>query len=417
MKTDKPKDKFIPVQAGKRRLLLYLVGTTIGLLFPHVTENWGRQLGIVLVLLFSATFILGLLAVRETILLIADKWGRKWRLEFFTNGIVSIGAVLVCVCLVELGLLLHQWLYTPGTGETAAKTLTIPEEWEKRPVKIKNTRSAYYWHGVLHVHDKHWMRRSEPFPEKQDHLFRIMVVGDSLTYGLGVEEKNTYSRVLEQLLAGEYHCEVLNLGVCGMQSSDILETIRSFAPLLKPDLIVYGMSLNDFLPAGTGQYRNNRRWPFPLPEVFKYRMSRQTYIGAFLEKAYDKLLMRIGVRRDFYDDILENFQDFQVRFAEDLGRINAFAIENGFSPILAVVFHQHPEYGGRSYRIAQIAETAAQNAGMTVVPMEKFFKKYDGQFLGVSQWEGHPNRKAHRILAEMLLPVIQKIPGLNKHKK
>jgi lysophospholipase L1-like esterase len=374
-------------------------------------------LGIVLVLLFSAFIIAALLAVREAILLMGHQWKRKWRLDFFTNVIVSIGAVLVCVCLVELGLLLHQWFYTPGAGETAAKTLTIPGEWEKKPVKIKNTRSAYYWHGVLHVHDKHWMRRTQPFPAKQDHVFRIMVVGDSLTYGMGVKEEDTYSRVLERLLGKEYYCEVLNLGVCGMQSSDILETVRTFAPLLKPDLIVYGISLNDFLPSGTSQYRDNRRWPFPLPEAFKHRMSRQTYIGAFLERAYDKLLMRIGVRRDFYDDILENFQDFQVRFAEDLRKMNAFVIENGFSPILAVVFHQHPEYRGRSYRIAQIAETAARNAGMNVVPIEEFFKTYDGQFLGVSQWEGHPNAKAHRILAQMLLPVIQKIPGLKKLKR
>ena len=128
-------------------------------------------------------------------------------------------------------------------------------------------------------------------------------------------------------------------------------------------------------------------------------------------------MIRIGIRSDFYDDILENFKNYQGRFADDLLRMNSFVVKNGFPPILAVVFHQHPVYSGRGHRIAQIAEAAAQKAGMTVVPTQEYFKKYDDQSMRVSKWEGHPNRKAHRILAEMLAPVIRKRSELKKYKK
>jgi hypothetical protein len=128
-------------------------------------------------------------------------------------------------------------------------------------------------------------------------------------------------------------------------------------------------------------------------------------------------LLRIGIRRAFYDDILKNFKNDQGRFAENLLLMNSFVVKNGFRPILAVVFHVHPIYSGRSYQIAQIAEAAVQKAGMHIVPVEEYFKKYDGQRMQISKWEGHPNPKAHRILSEMLAPVIRKMAELKKYKK
>ncbi len=401
----------------KRRLLQYLLGINIGLIILYLAENWERQLGIILIILLTTTILFGLLAVRETIFLISLKLGRNWKLTLFTNLILMASTLMICLCLIELALFLHQWFYPPVVGDATAKTLTIPNEWKKRPANVKGSHLAYYWHGILHIYNKRGMRRIEPFPPKKNDVFRIMLVGDSLTYGYGVEEENTYGRTLERILSEEYHSEVLNLGICGLQSSDIVEIVLEFAPILKPDLIVYGISLNDFLPSGIGQYKSNRRWPFPLPDYIKFRLFHQTYIGELFERTYDQLLIRIGIRRDFYDDILKNFKNYQGRFAEDLLRMNSFVIQNGFHPILAVVFHKHPIYLGRSHHIAQIAEAAAQKAGMKIIPVDEYFKKYNGQRMQISKWDGHPNRKAHRILAEMLAPVIRKMPELKKYKK
>ena len=401
----------------KRRLLYYLLGINIGLIILAFSKNWERQCGVILLIQLTTTIIFSMLALRETIFLVSLKSGRERKPGLFTNLILTISTLLICLCLIELVLFLHQWIYPPAAGDSFAKTLSIPAESEKRPAIVKGSHIGFYWHGILHLRNKRGMRRIKPFPSKKENVFRIMLVGDSLTYGHGVEEGNTYGRVLEGILSEGYHAEVLNLGICGLQSSDIVEIVLEFAPILKPDLFVYGICLNDFLPSGVGQYKNNLRWPFPLPAHIKSRMVRQTYIGKLFERAYDQLLIRIGIRSDFYDDILENFKNYQGRFADDLLRMNSFVVKNGFPPILAVVFHQHPVYSGRGHRIAQIAEAAAQKAGMTVVPTQEYFKKYDDQSMRVSKWEGHPNRKAHRILAEMLAPVIRKRSELKKYKK
>jgi len=47
--------------------------------------------------------------------------------------------------------------------------------------------------------------------------------------------------------------EVINLGAPGLQSEDVLQVLKKFHPVLKPDLVVYGICLNDFLESMQGQ--------------------------------------------------------------------------------------------------------------------------------------------------------------------
>jgi hypothetical protein len=70
--------------------------------------------------------------------------------------------------------------------------------------------------------------------------------------------------------------------------------------------------------------------------------------------------------------------------------------------MLAMVVDQYPEYGGRGYRISRVAEAALARAGAVVIPTEDYYRRYDGQSLFVSRWEGHPNEVANYIWANMI---------------
>ena len=73
-----------------------------------------------------------------------------------------------------------------------------------------------------------------------------MVLGDSFTEGQGVKEPDTYPRRLEALLnaSGSGRWEVRN---CGRRATDFPELYAAFEEILafQPDVIVYGMVLND----------------------------------------------------------------------------------------------------------------------------------------------------------------------------
>jgi hypothetical protein len=91
--------------------------------------------------------------------------------------------------------------------------ITMPDDWMLVPMTIPGVTRALKWHGVVHIHDERGFRRENgPFPHKKPGTFRVMVVGDSLTYGDGIEREWTYSVLLEQLLGKDYDIEFINPG-------------------------------------------------------------------------------------------------------------------------------------------------------------------------------------------------------------
>ncbi len=85
-------------------------------------------------------------------------------------------------------------------------------------------------------------------------LIRVACVGDSITYGAGVEdrEKNCYPAVLQSLLGDRY--EVRNFGVSGatlMTKGDkpyVTETAYKKALAFKPNMVLIMLGTNDTKP-------------------------------------------------------------------------------------------------------------------------------------------------------------------------
>ena len=260
------------------------------------------------------------------------------------------------------------------------------------------------------------MRRTTPFPPKLDNRFRIMIVGDSLTYGYGVREEETYPMQIEAALKKSFNVEVLNLGVSGSQSEDINKIIREYAPLLQPDLIIYGVCLNDFLPSGVGEYQNNMAYRFPLPEAVKRFLSEKTHLGRLFSDAYNSGLMKFGLRNDFFKDILKNFKNYQTRFAQDVKDMNVFVLNRGLPPVVAMVLNQFPDLNSNGYQIAMVTEEHLKNAGMAIISTKEYYQRYDKQKMVVSPWEGHPNANAHKIFADFLVVHLQLRSDLERYK-
>ncbi len=283
--------------------------------------------------------------------------------------------------------------------------LTLPEAWERRPVEVPGSIRSYYWHEVLHVHDQHSFRRTTPLPPREDGVYRIMVVGDSITYGQGVGARWIYPALIEEQLAKDYRVEVLNLGASGRQSEDILQIVKKFLPELEPDLVVYGACHNDFLPSGIGQYV--KKYPFPMPESWKEFFLGRTRVAHFVDGAYDVIARALGLRTDFFDDILRDFEGYQERFARDVKEMNEVVRAQGLPAVVTMVFDQVPSVSRTSHQVTQHAERLLEAAGMTVIETEDYYRRFERRNLRVSQWEGHPDEEAHAIFAGMILDQIR----------
>ena len=296
------------------------------------------------------------------------------------------------------------------------KPLTLPEDWKQRLVEMPGAEKAYYWHGVLHARDENRFRRTTSFPEKNADTFRVMVVGDSLTFGIGIDKRWTYPAVLERRLRREFNIEILNLGISGWNSEDVLGVIETWVPKLNPDLVIYGVCLNDFLPSDVKQEIYDHAYALPLPRGISDLFTQKTRLGAFLTDRYDALLRKWNLRKDFFDGILADLEGHQARFANDVAAMNAFVRSLGLPPIIGMVLHQRPRYDGPGYQLTRIAEEAMLRAGFTVVPTEDYFRRFNNLDLAVSQWEGHPNEEANQIFAAMLKAHLKQVPELEPYR-
>jgi lysophospholipase L1-like esterase len=96
------------------------------------------------------------------------------------------------------------------------------------------------------------MRGPDVSIQKPPGTFRILGVGDSVTFGYGVPEENTFLDVLQDKLnddsSGKLHYQVLNAGIPATGLDYYTHRVEEVGAELKPDLILVCMALNDIDP-------------------------------------------------------------------------------------------------------------------------------------------------------------------------
>ncbi|HQN01745.1 MAG TPA: SGNH/GDSL hydrolase family protein [Candidatus Hydrogenedentes bacterium] len=94
--------------------------------------------------------------------------------------------------------------------------------------------------------------RDRELPRERGDAYRVLAIGDSYTYGWGVDIENTWTRQLETRLRAEGRdIEILNLGKPGVGPPFYSELAEKAIPLLRPDLVlVCLLQGNDIRAAG-----------------------------------------------------------------------------------------------------------------------------------------------------------------------
>lgn len=137
-----------------------------------------------------------------------------------------------------------------------------------RPVPYSIERNMYYvadphtgyrlkpygqgeFAGRIEANANRHGHRSDDVPLfKEPGVFRILVLGDSVTVGASVEQSETYASVLQALLNRDAppHVEVLNAAVGGWHPFQYAQYYEHYGPEFEPDLVLVGFFVgNDIL--------------------------------------------------------------------------------------------------------------------------------------------------------------------------
>lgn len=94
------------------------------------------------------------------------------------------------------------------------------------------------------VNNKGWRDKNRNFKNKKN-AYRILILGDSETFGAIVKDENRYAAILESKLSQNYNIEVISIGLGGWGTDQQLEFMLNEGFKYKPNLVINQFNIND----------------------------------------------------------------------------------------------------------------------------------------------------------------------------
>lgn len=236
--------------------------------------------------------------------------------------------------------------------------------------------------------------------------FRIGVIGDSVTEGLGVTQAESYPRVLEKLLSDSgKQVEVLKFAVRGYTTTQEIELLKQ-ALKYDLDLIVWSYVLND--PAHPVYHTVNAeagRFFYKPESYFLHWLKRKLFFAD--QRARSKVCpeeYHAKIHCQYWDRVQENFRTI----AEISDNLN----------VMMLIHPVFEKDGFKEYELAELHEklaTEARSNGFECIDiLEDYQLRADENFARSepsSDWfdPWHPNAEGHKVVAERLAKEINSI--------
>jgi lysophospholipase L1-like esterase len=240
---------------------------------------------------------------------------------------------------------------------------------------------------------------------KDSNRYRIAVIGDSFTWGQGIEAPERFSNLIESSLGPRY--EVLNCGIPGHDMPQHLEVLDQVLPL-HPDFVLLQLYINDFETA-----QMERPQPRPLiSDTAANGWGRSSVLYDLANRQWAQLQQMTGLTESYVHYLDRNLRDPNAPNAQiAFGMLRQFvekAKEAGIGVGL-VLFPMTDAMGphGSHYPVGFIHDRVRQIAADEHVPyldLLPVFSTYkDPKTLWVSPFDAHPNALANRRAAQEIL--------------
>ena len=259
---------------------------------------------------------------------------------------------------------------------------------------------------------------------------RVLVIGDSFTFGNNNFAEDIYPNVLENMLRERFgnRVEVLNTSAQGWDLDNEVAFWRHEGIRYDPDIVVIGFFLNDLLRprelqpelAADGRVENR-------PEGFRWIPHRVIQVlkrSALITYLRDVVRGLIERRRDFVGDAVANMVDVQrePRIEQGrrlLGEIAASCNRAGITLVIAAIppvnlFH----YPRRPVGVVEEIRRFADDQGVAFVDLaEPFWAEADPTAHYGYPWDNHFIGSGHRLAARALYPAVAAFiePRLSAH--
>src|SRR5262249_38024874 len=247
--------------------------------------------------------------------------------------------------------------------------------------------------------------RDREFGPKDPNRYRIAVIGDSLTWGQGIDARERFTNLIEDALGPRY--EVLNLGIPGHDMPQHLDVLDQ-ALTAQPDFILLQLFINDFETAEMERPR-----PHPLISDAAARgRGRSSVLYDLFSRAWDQIQVSTGLTESYVHYLDRNLRDPDAPNAKiAFGMLRQFLEKTKASRVGAgvVLFPMTDAMGpnGANYPVGFIHDRVREITTEEAVPyldlLPAFSTYADPRSLWVSPFDAHPNAVANTRAAQEIL--------------
>jgi hypothetical protein len=324
------------------------------------------------------------------------------RRDALVNVVLLIGVVLFCCLAAEVALRI-----------VFARSLDFSMEmWKyatqlKRPVTDPHlsfahapNRSAFLM-GVPVSINSNGLRDREYSLAKPPDVYRIVMLGDSTTFGWGVPVEQTVAKLLETELnktpdSRYRHFEVLNAGVGNYNTVQELTHYLTYDRAFHPDLVILEYFINDAEPVPT------ERQPGLLG---------RSYLLAYTISRVDALMRFTSVRpnwKEYYKGLYRDGQPGLEGAKQALVKLTSVTREDGTSLLVTILPELHEINNGYPFVLEhqKIKDVLAANHVQSLELIDGLRGHGAESSLFVTPADDHPNGKANSLIVDQIRPWI-----------
>lgn len=281
--------------------------------------------------------------------------------------------------------------------------------------------------------------------QKKD-KYRIIAIGDSITFGVKLPLSATYAKQLEKMFnPGNRKVEVLNMGCGGYDILQAVTMLEDKGLQFSPDLVVYGFCLNDLVETSPSLAFIRKMAAFKDSWLLNFRLVQ--FVIEKLDKRYAlrKLLKNREKRKQVDKEAVEknskyiNLVKNDRVIDESIKQISSMMNETeGKNQTWLAGFTMHSRLGMMRYSFGKLAKLAQENNfrvivviipwldedeyylpvhnlvkqeagrfGFVVLDLYEKMKDYGLQRLRILEKDiSHPNKEGHEIIASSLYDYI-----------
>lgn len=298
-------------------------------------------------------------------------------------------SLLIFLVLLEVSLQIYTRLFIYYDVEMSRYAVDVKEKSANPKIGHVHKPGAHAYLMGVDVDINSDGLRDEEYDVDRNEKYRIAVLGDSLTFGWGVEKEDTFEVQLEQMLSETRPTEMLNFGHGNYNTEQQVNLFREKGLKYNPDKVVVFYFIND---AEVTPVRSSWLWVAKLRSVtFLWSRVRGLLTRAAPGQTFESFYS------DLYDDDQPGFLALQAAFLELQGIAEQRGLE--LQVVMLPELHNLVDYPFTA-EYAKVANFFAEN-GISYIDLTESFSGYeDAVGLWVAPDDAHPNALAHGMIAE-----------------